>query len=77
MNIAKLLELLPESVKLDIIDFTNVKLKTGGAAVRVTLDRLLTDAEKGKMKNPHIMGLECVAQYRYAPELKKSYFYVK
>lgn len=77
MNIEKLIELLPDSVKLDIIDFTDVKLKVGGAAIRVTLDRLLTDEEKSKMQNPHIMGLECVAQYRYAPELKKSYFYVK
>lgn len=76
MNITKLIELLPESVKCDIIDFTPVKLKDGRRAERVTLDRILTDVEKSKMKNPHILGIDCVAAYRYAPELKKSYFYV-
>ncbi len=76
MNMYKMLELLPDSVKADIIDFTDVKMKTGKTGTRVTLDRLLTEAEKEKMQSRHIVGLDCVASYRYAPEIQKSYFYV-
>lgn len=76
MNIHKIIELLPDTVKCDIIDFTPVKLNDGRNAERITLDRLLTDNEKSMMKSKHIIGVECVASYRYAPELKKSYFYI-
>lgn len=76
MTIHKLLELLPDTVKADIIDFTDVKMKTGEIGTRVTLDRLLTAAEKEKMQSRHIVGLDCIAAHRYAPEIKKSYFYV-
>ena len=76
MDITRLLELLPDSVKSDIVDFTDVKMKTGKTGTRITLDRLLTEAEKEEMQSPHIIGLECVASYRYAPEIKKSYFYI-
>lgn len=27
-------------------------------------------------KNPKLVGVGCVAAYRYAPEIRKSYFYV-
>ena len=76
MDITSILELLPETVKQNIIDFTDVKMKTGAAGLRVTLDRLLTDTEKKKMQNKRIVGLDCIATYRYAPEIKKSYFYI-
>lgn len=76
MNITKLIELLPDTVKANVIDFNNVKLKTGEIAIRVTLDRLLTDDEKAKMKSKKFLGLDCVTYYKYAPEIKKSYFYV-
>ena len=76
MNITKLIELLPGSVKCDTVDFVTVKLKDGRIATRVLLDRLLTAEEKKSMKSKHFVGLDCVAQYRYAPEIKKSYFYV-
>ena len=76
MNITSILELLPETVKKDIVNFTDVKMKTGAAGLRVTLDRLLTDTEKQKMKNKRIVGLDCIAAYKYAPEIKKSYFYI-
>jgi hypothetical protein len=51
-------------------------MKTGKTGTRVTMDRLLTDDEKQKMQSKHIAGLDCIATYRYAPEIKKSYFYV-
>jgi hypothetical protein len=76
MDITNILELLPETVKLDIIDFQPVKLKTGENATRVLLDRILTDNEKSKMQNARIVGLDCIAAHRYAPEIKKSYFYM-
>ena len=76
MNITKMIEILPDSVKISIVDFTQVKMKTGKSGTRVLLDRLLTDDEKTKMKNRHIVGVDCVAVHRYAPEIKKSYFYI-
>lgn len=76
MNITSIIELVPETVKKDIIDFTDVKMKTGAAGIRVTLDRLLTETEKQKMQHKRIIGLDCIAAYRYAPEIKKSYFYI-
>lgn len=76
MNIDRILRGIPESVKKQIIDFTDVTLKDGRRAVRVTMDRLLTDDEKKKMNGKKILGLDCVCTYRYAPEIKKSYFYV-
>ena len=76
MNVAKLIELLPNSVKVDVVDFQPVKMKNGKTGTRVLLDRLLTETEKLSMKSKHFIGLDCIATYRYAPEIKKSYFYV-
>lgn len=76
MNITKLIELLPDSVKPDTVDFVQVKMKDGKMGTRVLLDRLLTDTEKQAMKSKHFVGLDCIAQHRYAPEIKRSYFYV-
>lgn len=76
MDITSIIKLVPETVKKDIIDFTDVKMKTGAAGIRVTLDRLLTETEKQKMQHKRIIGLDCIAAYRYAPEIKKSYFYI-
>lgn len=80
LDITKLIDLLPESVKKDIQDFTDVKLKDGRLATMVLLDRLLTDDEKktlssGRCKK-RILGVNGVAQYRHAPEIKKSFFYI-
>lgn len=76
MNITKLIEKLPNSVKSDIIDFTTVKLKTGKIAIRILMDRILTEKEKIQLKKSGAIGVECIAYYRYAPEIKKSYFYI-
>ena len=77
MNIALLIDLLPDSVKADVIDFNDVLLKNRKNAIRVMMDRILTEEEKQEMKkNKHFMGVDCVAQYRHSPEIKKSYFYV-
>lgn len=76
MNVAELVELLPDSVKLDVIDFQTVKMKDGEVGTRVVLDRILTDTEKAQMVSERFKGLDCVAQYKYAPEIKRSYFYI-
>lgn len=77
MDITILIDLLPDSVKVDVIDFKDVLLKNGKNSIRVTIDRILTEEEKQEMKkNKHFIGVDCVAQYRWAPEIKKSYFYV-
>lgn len=76
MDISKLMELIPDTVKKDIIDFTDVKMKTGKTGTRILIDRVLTDNEKTLMINKHIIGLDCIASYKYAPEIQKSYFYI-
>lgn len=76
MCIEKLIELLPNSVKCDTVDFKDVRLKDGRSAIRVTIDRLLTQEEKDKMTSKRFVGLDCVGFYKYVPEIKKSYFYV-
>lgn len=80
LDITKIIDLIPDSVKKDIIDLTDIKLKDRRIATRVLLDRLLTDDEKkalssGRCKK-RIIGVDYVAHHRYAPEIKKSYFYV-
>lgn len=77
MEIYKLIDCLPDSVKADLMDFNDIRLKDGRTAIRVTVDRLITeDEEKEMQKSKHLVGVGCVAQYRYAPEIQKSYFYV-
>ena len=77
MDITNIIELLPDSVKVDVIDFTDVKLRHGGTATRITIDRLLTRAEREALTmHDCIRDTDCVAHHRYAPEICKSYFYV-
>lgn len=76
MNIVTLIERLPTTVKLDVTDFRSARLKDGRDAVRVTLDRHLTDDEKAKLRGKHYVGVDCVWRHRYAPEITGSYFYV-
>lgn len=77
MNITNLIENLPDDIKMNVIDFTNVRLKNHREAVRVTLDIELSDDMVNVLKNnKHIVGAGLVACYRYAPEIKHSYFYV-
>lgn len=77
MDITSLIELLPESVKLDTMNFKDVMLKDGRPAMRVTMCRLLTEEEKAVMrKQKRFLGLHLIACHKYAPEIRKSYFYV-
>lgn len=77
MDIKKVVDLIPESVKYDTMNFEDVILKNGRPATRVTMCRLLTDDELAVMRgNCRFVGVGCIARYRYAPEIRKSYFYV-
>ena len=77
MTVFKLIECLPDTVKVDIIDITDTRLKDGRNAVRITIDRLLTENETDVMSlNRDIVGLKCRCYHAYAPEIKYSYFYV-
>lgn len=70
-------ELLPPTIFRDILRFEDVWLDSGEKAVRITMDRLISEAEEAVMsKNPKLVGVGSVAAYRYAPEIRKSYFYV-
>ena len=75
MDITDLIQLLPETVQHDIIDFHDCKLKDGRDATRITLSRMLTTEEKSLMQGEHFVGINCIAHYKYSPEIEKSYFY--
>lgn len=80
MDITRMIEILPPSVKADVIDFTDVKMRTCGVyALRVLIDRLLTPEELKELKSNDrvVAGEDFVASYKYAPEIKKSFFYIK
>jgi len=67
---------IPETVMKDIIDIKPVGLNDGRVSTRVTLDRVITEEEREALNNVAIVGKDCVAVHRYAPEIKHSYFYV-
>lgn len=77
MDIKKAVDLLPESVKYDTMNFEDVMLKDDRPAMRVTMCRLLTENElKVMRKEKHFLGLHLITRHKYAPEIRKSYFYV-
>lgn len=77
MDIKKVVDLIPESVKCDTMNFEDVTLKDGRPAMRVTMCRLLTEEELAAMrKEKHFLGLRLITRHKYAPEIRKSYFYV-
>lgn len=67
---------IPETVMKDIIDIKPVMLSDSRMSTRVTLNRVITEEEREALDNVAIVGKDCVAVHRYAPELKRSYFYV-
>lgn len=67
---------IPDSVLKDIIDVKPVGLNDGRMSTRVTIDRVITEEEREALDNVAIVGKDCVAVHRYAPEIKRSYFYV-
>lgn len=77
MNTAKLIKSIQPRIKDHVIEYQNVILKGGQSAMRVLLDCTLSPGQKALLQgNKHIIGLECVAQDKYASEIKHSYFYM-
>ena len=76
MEVIDIVQLLPKTVQPDTLEFLNCKSKDGRNVTRVTLSRLLTEEEKSEMHGEHFVGINCIAHYRYAPEIEKSYLYV-
>ena len=84
MDFYEMMDMLSEEIKEDIINFEEGRLTgfedeslNGRDAIRVTLDRFLTDDEKETMKqNAHFVGIDNVWHHRYAPEIRGSCFYV-
>ena len=69
MNTTKLIESLPPRIKDHVIEYQDVILKGGRPAMRVLLDCILSPGQKALLQgNKHIIGLECVAQDKYAPK---------
>lgn len=77
MDITNLIESIPAGIKQYIIDFRDVRMSDGRDALRVTLDRVLTAGEQEQLsKCRGVVGANCIAHYKYAPEIKRSYFYL-
>lgn len=76
MDVSILIEVLPDNVKADIMNLEFGLLK-GKSAVRVTLNRLLTEPEKAEMqKYKNILGINRVGHCENFPDKKMSIFVV-
>lgn len=76
-KLEKFISYAPSSVKEHVVEFKNGRTADGRDVMRVLIDRILTDEEKRKLKRHKcFFGVDYVATHRYAPEIKRSYFYV-
>ena len=79
MDITIMME-LPYEIKEHIIDYNVVSVKANGrikGALRVVCDKILTEDEKNLLKNnKHVLNVNGIAQYKHAPEIQHSYFYI-
>lgn len=79
MTVFELMEVIPDAVKQNIIDFQDVKINLKGKkihAIRVLLDRIFPDAADILTGDHLLYNKNMVATYKTAPELQKTYFYV-
>lgn len=80
IDVTSLIERLPDFIKGNVIDFDSVSIMVKGKrkrALRVLLDKVLTEEEKESVRcNKHILNIDGIARYRYAPEIKHTYFYL-
>lgn len=78
MDVTKIIDLENRlGISLDVIDFTRYRTKNGTYGTRVTLGSILNKevVEKlKKIKKVHVADGICT--YKYAPEIKHSYFYI-
>ena len=68
---------IPLTIRQDIAYIESGRLNKKYDCLRITMDRLLTETEKNVLKeNPYIRHVDSVCSFKYAPELKKSVFYI-
>jgi hypothetical protein len=72
------LELLPKCVREDICDIREGTLDKKHHVLRITLGRTLNELEKAALRTcESIIGVDNCCGFRYAPEIRHSYFYIK
>ena len=81
MDVTNLIGLdLPHSIAGHVVDFADVSFMHKGKrkyALKVFLDKMLTDEEKQILKGKkRVLGCDSVYWHKYAPEIKHSIFYV-
>lgn len=79
MDITKIIETLPAELKNSVVEFQQGRIKREGElipCIRVLFERdTPTDLFKN-IKSKRYLG-SGVAQYKYAPEIKYPYIYIK
>ena len=76
MNISILMEIIPDSIKADILTFNDVRIKSGYTATRIIINRDFKDNERETLKAiPNIISVG-TGSFEYAPELKKGTFLI-
>lgn len=71
------LEKLPVSITKNIIDFTDcIRASDKKSCIRCTLDVLLSEAEVTALSKHKFIAHVGTCSYRYAPEIKHTYFYI-
>lgn len=74
-----ILNMIPEKIQRDILDFENVTMSDGKQGFRVTMDRVLKEEEKQELARKarkRLRGVDGIARYKWNPEIQKSYFYL-
>ena len=76
-DIKVLIERVPDDLKLHIDDFAVARSSGGQSYWRVVLDCLLSEDESEKLRKIRGVAFVGTCHYRYAPEIKKTYFYIR
>jgi hypothetical protein len=72
-TVARIVESLPDSIKHDVTDILDIRLKNGKSALRLMIGRLLTDDEKDELRRRKSVYGFGSGHYNYAPEIKHSF----
>lgn len=75
-DVKVLIERVPDDIKLHIDDFAQAH-SSDRSYWRVVLDCLLDETEVAKLKKVRGVAYVGICHYRYAPEIKKTYFYIR
>lgn len=77
MDVTNVILCVPDSIKAAIVDFTEkIHRPSGKYVLRVTLDRLLTEAEQQLLMEEKRVCAIGIANKKSSPEKKYSVFYI-